>query len=410
VTKQFFQVKPIQDSLSLLFDHIRPLTSTETIATEAALNRILANATYSPIDLPNFDRSAMDGFAVKAADTFGASDALPSYLTVLGHINMGEVPTITVGQTETAVIHTGAMLPKGADAVVMIERTQQVADKEIEVLAPVAVGENIIKLGEDVLKDSEVLPNGHRLRPQDIGGLLAVGITEIVVYKRPKIAILSSGDELVDATETPELGQIRDINSYMLAALCETTGAKVIRLGIARDTIDSFLSLAQKGFEECDMLIISAGSSVSVRDLTQTVIQELGEPGVLQHGLAVKPGKPTIIAACNTKPVFGLPGNPVSAMLVARQVLIPTIQHLLGEKVQPISTISAKLTQNVASTSGREDSVPIRLISTENGYEAEPIWGKSNLIYTLLKADGLLHVPLNTSGYKAGIVVEVALF
>lgn len=410
MTEQFFQVKPIQDSLALLFQHIQALRATEIIPTSIALARILANAPRSPIDLPSFDRSAMDGYAVKANDTFGASDALPSYLTMVGHINMGEVPHITVGQGEAALIHTGAMLPNGADAVVMVERTQQITEGEIEILASVAVGENIIKLGEDVHKDSEVLAKGHRLRSQDIGGLLAAGLTEIEVFKRPKIAILSSGDELVDATEIPKLGEIRDINSYMLAALCETYGAEVVRLGIARDTIDSLLSLAQKGFEECDMLIISAGSSVSVRDLTQTVIEQLGQPGVLQHGLAVKPGKPTIIAACNGKAVIGLPGNPVSAMLVARRVVIPIMHHLLGEKILPIGTISATLTQNIASTSGREDSVPIRLISTEDGYEAEPIWGKSNLIYTLLKADGLVHVPLNTSGYKAGTVVEAELF
>jgi molybdopterin molybdotransferase len=410
VTEQFFQVKPVQESIRLLFQHIQPLTVTEITATSTALNHVLADGTFSPIDLPSFNRSAMDGYAVKASDTFGASDALPSYLNLIGHISMGEVPNIAVGRGEAAVIHTGAMLPDGADAVVMIEQTQQITGDEIEILAPVAIGENVVKLGEDIQKDNEVLPRGHRIRPQDIGGLLAVGITELSVYKRPKIAILSSGNELVDATETPELGQIRDINSYMLAALCESVGAKVTRLGIARDTLDNLFSLAQKGFQEYDMLIISAGSSVSVRDLTQTVINQLGEPGVLQHGLAVKPGKPTIIAACDGKPIIGLPGNPVSAMLVARQVVIPTIHHLLGEKIKPTSSVSATLTQNIASTSGREDSVPVHLIATDDGYEAEPIWGKSNLIYTLLKADGLIHVPLNMSGYKTGIVVDVELF
>lgn len=408
--EQFFQVKPVQDALALLFQNIQALSFTESIATSIALNSVLAESLRSPINLPAFNRSAMDGYAVKAADTFGASDALPAYLTVVGNINMGEIPDITVGQGEAAIIHTGAMLPEGADAVVMVERTQQITDNEIEVLAPVAMGENVINLGEDVQKDSEVLTRGHRIRPQDIGGLLAVGITELKVYKRPKIAILSSGDELVEPSETPRLAQIRDINSYMLAALCESLGAEITRLGIARDTMESIFSLAQKGFLEHDMLIISAGSSVSVRDLTQAVINQLGQPGVLQHGLAVKPGKPTIIAACDKKPVIGLPGNPVSAMLVARQIVIPTIHYLLGEKIKPTTTISAMLTQNIASTSGREDSVPVRLITTENGYNAEPIFGKSNLIYTLLKADGLIHIPLNTNGYKAGTMVDVILF
>ena len=214
----------------------------------------------------------------------------------------------------------------------------------------------------------------------------------------------------MEAHEEPQLGQIRDINSHMLVALCSEMGAEVIRLGIARDTLDSMLSLARIGLAQSDMLLLSAGSSVSSRDLTYEVVNQLGKPGVLQHGLAVKPGKPTIIAACDGKPVIGLPGNPVSALLVARQVVIPVIRFLLGETPKPIATVTATLTQNIASTSGREDSIPVRLLETDSGYNAEPVGGKSNLIYTLLKADGLVFVPLNVSGYLAGTTVEVRLF
>lgn len=410
VTKQFFTLKPVQETLEILFNEIHHLSGMETIPVVESIGRILASAPRSPVDLPSFNRSAMDGYAVRAEDTFGASDALPAYLTVIGHVNMGEVPEISLQKGQVAVIHTGAMIPDGADAVVMIERTQKVDDSEIEILAPVAIGENIIKLGEDIRKNSETLAAGHVIRPQDIGGLLAVGITEIEVTKRPKIGILSSGDELLDAHETPEIGQIRDINSHIIAALCQQAGAEVVKLGIARDTMDSLLSLAQEGFDNCDMLILSAGSSVSVRDLTGEVINRLGSPGIIQHGLAVKPGKPTIIAACEGKAVIGLPGNPVSAMLVARQVVLPIIQYLSGQESTPQATISATLTQNIASTSGREDSVPVRLYQTEDGYHAEPIWGKSNLIYTLLRANGLVHVPLNTSGYTSGTKVEVIPF
>jgi len=410
VAKQFFTLKPVQETLESLFNEIHSLSVRETIPTVDAIGRVLASAPHSPVDLPSFNRSAMDGYAVRASDTFGASDALPAYLTVSGQVSMGEVPIFSLQKGEVAVIHTGAMIPDGADAVVMIERTQNVDDSEIEVLAPVAVGENIIKCGEDIRKDSETLPAGHVIRPQDIGGLLAVGITEIEVMKRPKIAILSNGDELVDAHETPEMSQIRDINSHIIAALCQQAGAEVVKSGIARDTMDSLMSLAREGFDNCDMLILSAGSSVSVRDLTGEVINRLGSPGIIQHGLAVKPGKPTIVAACDGKPVIGLPGNPVSAMLVARQVVLPTIQYLLGQEIAPQATISATLTQNIASTTGREDSVPVRIHQTGEGYEAEPIWGKSNLIYTLLRANGLVHVPLNTSGYSAGTKVEVIRF
>ena len=352
----------------------------------------------------------MDGYAVKAADTFGASDSLPAYLRMRGHVLMGEAPDFTLQSGEAADIHTGAMLPDGADAVVMIERTQKISDDEIEVLAPVAVGENVIQRGEDVRKDSVTLPAGHRLRPQDIGGLLAVGIGEVDVVKQPRVAILSCGDELVEVHETPAPGQIRDINSHMLMALCSEIGAECIRLGIARDTLDSMLSMARDGLAQADMLILSAGSSVSTRDLTFDVVNQLGKPGVLQHGLAVKPGKPTILAACDNKPVIGLPGNPVSALLVARQIVIPTLRFLMREQSKPQATVSATLTQNIASTSGREDFVPVKLIEGDDGYLAEPIWGKSNLIYTLLKADGIVHVPLNTSGYTANTQVKVRLF
>lgn len=409
-SKQFFAVQPIDTTLANLFQYIKPSKNSEMLQTIAIINRVLTTPLQSPMDLPSFKRSTMDGYAVKAADTFGATDTLPSYLQVIGQVHMGEVPSLTIQSGETVEIHTGAMIPDGADAVVMIERTQFVGTDALEVLAAVAPGENIVQLGEDIEKGSEALPAGHRIRPQDIGGLLAVGIQEVEVIQRPRIAIISCGDELVEASQTPQLGQIRDINAHMLLALCQEIGAEAVHLGIARDTHASMASLAQTGLAEYDMLILSAGSSVSTRDLTYDVVSELGKPGILQHGLAVKPGKPTIVAACDGKPVIGLPGNPVSAMLVARQVVIPIIRYLLGESQKPLATVTATLIQNIASTSGREDSIPVRLHKTDTGYDAEPIWGKSNLIYTLLKADGLIHVPLNTSGYSSGTTVEVTLF
>lgn len=408
-SKIFFNVKSVEDALDALFVHLdRPL-GTESIATVDALGRILANEPLSPTDLPTFDRSAMDGYAVRASDTFGASSSLPAYLDVIGHIKMGEIPDLVVGDGQAALIHTGAMIPEGADAVVMVENTQQVSDDEIEVLSPVANGENIIKLGEDVRKGSPALSKGHKIRPQDIGGLLAVGITRVDVMKPPRVAILSGGDELVEVESEPEIGQVRDINSYMLQALCQEVGAEAHRLGIASDTFDDLFGMANAGLSNADMLIMSAGSSVSVRDLTGDVINQLGEPGVIQHGLAVKPGKPTVLAACNGKPVIGLPGNPVSAMLVARQVILPVLKWLLGQKNSVRATVKATLTENVASTTGREDSIPVRLIEDKDTYQAEPIRGKSNLIYTLLRADGLITIPLNTNGYKAGTEVDIVL-
>ncbi len=408
--KEFFKVAPVSDVLNILYEHCAPLSDFNTLATHTALGFRLAVDLTSPIDLPSFRRSTMDGFAVKAANTFGASDTLPVYLTQVGTIHMGVEPTLTLEDNQAVEIHTGAMVPTGADAVVMVERTQRINETEIEILNPVSPGENVLQIGEDVTAGDLILPAGHRLRPQDIGGLLAVGITEVQVVRRPKVAILSCGDELIPAEEIPNISQIRDINGPMLATLLTELGAEIIPLGIAIDTFDDLYTKAQTGLEQADMLVMSAGSSVSVRDLTSEVIEKLGEPGILQHGLAVKPGKPTIAAVCNGKPVIGLPGNPVSAMSVARQLVLPVIRYLMHEAMPVVGTVQAELTSNIASTTGREDTVAVRLQQTSEGWLAEPVFGKSNLIYTLIHADGYVHIPLNSNGLKAGTLINILLF
>lgn len=409
-TPEFFNVQPVQAALDNLFAHWNPIPTSEILDPRHALDRVLAQPAYSPINLPTFTRSTMDGYAVRAADTFGASQSLPAYLTCIGTIPMGVQSDLHIEQGQTAEIHTGGMLPSGADAVVMIERTQPVSDAEIEVLAPVAPGENLIQIGEDITEGDLILPAGHRIRPPDIGGLLSVGITSIEVVTKPKIGILSCGDELVLPEENPAPAQIRDINAHTLVALVQQSGGDPLLLGIARDTLEDYQRLAHSRFADVDILLMTAGSSVSTRDYTRDVINSLGTPGVLQHGLAVKPGKPTILAVCDEKPVIGLPGNPVSALLVARQILVPLIKYALGEKPQVPSTIKATLTSNIPSTTGRDDTVPVRLINRDGQLFAEPIFGKSNLIYTLVNADGLLQIPLNSNGLKVGTLIEIVRF
>ncbi len=407
---EFFNVQPVQDALNLVYEHWQPTIQTELLDCRLALGRVTAIEPHSPIDLPEFRRSTMDGYAVVARDTFGGSQSLPAYLTLVGAVVMGTSPDIKIGTGQTVEIHTGGMLPSGADAVVMVEHTQRVNENEIEIMSPVAPGENVIQVGEDVARESSILPAGHRIRPQDVGGLLAVGITQVAVSKRPVVGILSCGDELVMPDEDPAPGQIRDINAYTLAALIEQSGGEAHVMGIARDTFDDYQTLARTGFAEVDMLVLTAGSSVSTRDLTRQVIDSLGKPGVLQHGLAVKPGKPTILAVCDNKPVIGLPGNPVSAFLVAQQIVVPLIKHALGEIIIPAGTIIATLAANISSATGREDRVPVTLRQTEDGWLAEPVFGKSNLIYTLVNADGYIQIPLNSNGLKAGTSVQVYLF
>ncbi len=406
----FFNVQPVASALDTLFQHWTPELRTEKLDTRQALGRVLAAAPLSPMHLPSFRRSTMDGYAVRAADTYGASQSLPAYLTCVGAVTMGTETTGDIQSGQAVLIHTGGMLPISADAVVMIERTQAIGENEIEVLSPAAPGENVVQIGEDVTLNEAILPVGHRLRAQDIGGLLAVGILSVEVVKPPRVGILSSGDELIVPDEQPSPGQIRDINTYTLAGLLQEAGGKIVSLGIARDEMEHFLTLAQNSFQSCDLLVITAGSSMSTRDLTCEVITKLGKPGILQHGLAVKPGKPTIIAVCNDKPVIGLPGNPVSAFLVALQIVVPLIKRLLHEASRPAATVRATLASNIPSTAGREDMIPVHLISQNGGFVAEPVFGKSNLIYTLVKADGLLHIPLNQTGLKAGATVEVTLF
>jgi molybdopterin molybdotransferase len=266
-------------------------------------------------------------------------------------------------------------------------------------------------VGEDVAQESELLAAGHYLRPQDLGGLLALGITNVQVARQPRVAILATGDEVVDPGETVLPGQIRDINSYTVAGLTQNAGGIPVVGGIIPDKFPALLEAAQRLVAEHDMLVMSAGSSVSVRDMTVEVIAQLGKPGVLLHGVATRPGKPTIVGAVNGKPILGLPGNPVSAMVQYDMFGVPAIARLQGMVSPPWrGLVWARLTQNIASESGREDYVPARLSETKGGYEAAPVFGKSNLIYTLVNADGLIKIPLNKGGLLAGEWVTVRLF
>jgi molybdopterin molybdotransferase len=351
----------------------------------------------------------MDGYAVNAADTFGASPGLPAFLTVVGEAAMGQAVTRHVGVGEAMLVHTGSMIPPGANAVVMVEQTQQVDGESIEVMKAVAEGESVLQVGEDVRKGDALFAAGHRLRPQDIGGLVALGITQVNVVVRPRIAIISSGDEVVAPEATPGIGQVRDINSYALAAQVQRAGGEPMRMGIVPDQRAALEEAAAEAYAQADMVIFSAGSSVSDRDVTADIIDDLGAPGVLVHGVSVKPGKPAIVAVCDGKPVFGLPGNPVSAMVIFDLFVGPAIRLMMGAAEPMRTRLQAKLARNLASVTGRVDFVAVRLEERTDGLWAVPVLGKSNLIYTLVHADGTVIVPLDSNGIAAGTVVEVIL-
>jgi molybdopterin molybdotransferase len=417
---EFLTLLPPDEARALLLSHLAELAAgSEEVAFSSALGRVLAEDIRSPHSLPDFCRSTVDGYAVRAGDTHGASDSLPAYLTLVGEVPMGDSPAFEIDAGQCALIHTGGMLPKGADAVVMLEYTQNAQKNEIEIFRSVADGENLIQIGEDVAQGQVVQNKGTLLRPAEIGGLMALGITRVHVVKKIKVGLISTGDEIIDPHKTPRPGQVRDINSYALGALVEKNGGTPVQYGIIPDAFDALKNTAARALSECDMLIITAGSSASTRDMTADAIRTLGEPGVLVHGINTRPGKPTILGVCAGKAVIGLPGNPVSALVNGYLFVVPVIENLLGVLPRPKATVPARLTINLASQAGREDWWPVRLRYSPSGsshegagrvnYEADPIFGKSNLIFTLAAADGLLRIPPDATGYSAGEEVEVML-
>jgi molybdopterin molybdotransferase len=408
---EFFNVCAPDVALQILYDRLQKRVATEMVPTPQALGRVTASAVLAAEHLPAFPRSTMDGYAVRARDTFGASESLPAFLEVVGEVRMGQAPDLTLTTGQATVAYTGGMLAHNADAVIMVENTQQIDATSIEVFRPVAPGENVIQVGEDVRRGEVIVPAGCLIRPQDIGGLLALGITTVQVRCRPRVAIVSTGDEIVSPETTPAPGQIRDINTYTIAALVAQAGGVPVPMGVVRDDYEAQRQVAVEGLAQADMLIFSAGSSVSSRDMTVQVLHSLGPPGVLVHGLAHRPGKPTIMALIEDKPAFGLPGNPVSAMVVFRLLVRPTLYALTGcPQVPQSQTVQARLTKNIPSVTGREDHVQVRLVHANGALCAEPVFGKSNLIYTLIRADGVVVVPLDQGGLYAGTEVSVQLY
>jgi molybdopterin molybdotransferase len=421
---EFLTLLPPDEARALLLSHLAgPLADSAALDSFLALGRVLASDVAAPHPLPEFPRSTVDGYAVRAADTFGAGESLPAYLTLVGEVPMGAPAALTLDSAQCALIHTGGMLPAGSDAVVMLEYTQQTETSEvsedfrslrteIETLRAVAVGENVISIGEDVRAGQVVLPRGTLLREAEIGGLMALGIVSVRVARKPRVGLISSGDEVVEPNRpVVDPGQVRDINSYTLAALVTRVGGEAIRYGIIKDDFSALQAMARKALSECDAVAITAGSSASTRDMTADVIRTLGEPGVLVHGINTRPGKPTILGAAEGKAVIGLPGNPVSALVNGFLFVVPVIEKLLGALPRPRATVMARLTVNLPSQAGREDWWPVKLIVNHQlpitNYEADPIFGKSNLIFTLAAADGLLRIPPDATGLSAGEIVEV---
>jgi molybdopterin molybdotransferase len=406
-TTGFFHVAGTREVLEA-FAWVSPRPA-ERVAILDALGRALARDVVAAIDVPHFTRAAMDGYAVAAADTFGSSESQPAYLTLRGAVAMGAAPDGRVAPGEAMRIATGGMLPYGADAVVMWEHTRESGDL-LEVTRPVAPGEHLVTVGEDVREGERVLDAGRVLRPADIGLLAGLGVTRIEVARRPRVAIVSTGDELVAPEETPGPGQVRNVNQYSLGAWVRQTGCEPVLLGRVRDDAGEILERLREGTAGSDLVLVSGGSSAGARDLTRAVVERLGEPGLLFHGIAVRPGKPTVVGAHRGVPVFGLPGHPISAMVIFLVLVRPVLERMLGVAPGEAGlTVRARIVDNLPSQAGREDYYQVTLRPGADGMEAVPVFRKSGLVTAMVRGRGMVRVPPEREGLEAGELVEVEI-
>ena len=404
--REFFAVRTLGEALT----GFRPgrRTGAERVPLEAAVGRVPAEPVRAPQPLPGFARATVDGFAVRAADTYGASEGLPAYLDLAGEARMGRPPEAEVGPGTAVAIATGASLPSGADAVLMVEHSQAALPELVEVLRPVAPGDGIVRADEDAAAGNELALPGRPLRGHDLGMLAAAGVTEVPVRVRPRVTVVSTGDELVPA-DTPELevGQVRDSTAPALAALVREAGGEPRHAGVVPDDREALAATLAAALPESDVLVVSAGSSVGARDETAAAIESLGEPGIWCHGLAFRPGKPTLLADCRGVPVIGLPGNPRSALVVFRLVGMPIVRLVGGcTDPPPEPSVRARLDRDLPSAAGRADVVQARV---RDG-AATPLFGSSSLLSILTAADGYLVVPESATGLAAGSEVEVILY
>ncbi len=409
--ESFFNLKTPEEVFGII-DEFLPVGE-ETVSLESVLGRVLFRDLTAPEDLPDFFKSTMDGYAVEARSTFGATESLPALLEVAGEIAMGEERKIALKPGQAVRIPTGGMLPEGADAVVMVEYCTLLDEMTLEVSRAVSPLENTIQPGDDFRKGSLILPMGRCLRPQDLGVLAGLGFSDVPVFRKPKVAILSTGDEMVPVSQTPGPGQVRDINRYTLGALCRNMGADPVYMGICSDRFDPLREMVERALSSADAVWISGGSSVGTRDFTLNVFETLPHFELLVHGISLSPGKPTIIGRSGAKPVIGLPGHPASALVVAEVFMtrmLKTLSGVSGAGREVHRVERAILKRNVPSSGGREDYVRVKLIKTGETLIATPIFGKSGLISTLVEADGLVRIRMNAEGLYEGDEIEVMLF
>lgn len=405
---ELLKVDSLEKALEKLIDKsvgIKP--ETEKIKIEKALGRILAEDIRSGENIPGFRRSTMDGYAVVAADTNGAGESMPVFLEIAGNVEMGEDTMLILEEGQCAYVPTGAMIPEGATAVVMEEYCEKFSETQTAVYQSAAEGTHIVRPDEDIVLGETILRRGRKIRPQDMGLLASVGHTEIEVYKPWNCYLISTGDELIAPEEPSQKGKVRDVNTYGLIGMAVSFGFEVKGFERIADEEGLLEEAVERGKRVADVVIVSGGSSKGRKDATAKVLDKLSSSGVFTHGIAVKPGKPTILAVdeLNGSILVGLPGHPVAALIVFRQIVAALWRYKTGAE-EELSVI-AEIDTNLASSPGRKTFQLVKLTKTENGDIATPILGKSGLIYTMTKADGYIIIDRNLEGLKAGEKVKV---
>jgi len=409
--KPFLKVHSAQEARDQLrqFGHL----ATEDVSLDDALFRVIAGPVKASEDMPGFDRATMDGFAVRSRDTFGATESAPALFHLAGEVSMGRIHDFTLKRGEAVRIWTGGALPSHADAVVMVEHAEELDSHTIEVLKAVAPFDNMVRRGEDFKAGETLLKYGHRLRPSDLGLLAAMGLASVRVYRRARAAIISSGDEIVPIDIDPPAGCVRDINRHTLRACVLEAHGEPLWMGIAPDRLQDLSLLIDRGLKSADLVMISGGSSMGSRDLVIEAIQAHEDSAILLHGVSVSPGKPFILAKVGARPVVGLPGHPVSAMVSFEQFVAPLIRRLEGEDVvRPFlrPSLGAFLSRNVPSKEGRLDFVRVRLSIKEGKVTAVPVPGKSGMISSMVRGHGYIRIEPDCEGLYKGDQVDVHLF
>ena len=408
----FKETEKTEVALRKFFDSVTiTRLSSELVPVDKALDRILADDLVSEINIPSYNRSAMDGYAVTAKDTFGSAQTSPALLNLVGHVDMGKYPEFQLGEGEAAEITTGAILPPGADAVVMLEYVRKINEKHIEVLVSVTPGENVSKVGEDVRPGDLVFRQGTRLKPPDVAMLVALSTGRVRVVRRPKVAIICSGNELIELGTPPSPGKIVNTNRFLLSAMIEQLGASPNYLGIAKDSVEDIIQLISKGLVEADIVLVTGGTSVGEKDLVPDGVNSVGKPGVIVHGISIRPGMPTGLASANGKPIILLSGQPIAAMIGVDVFVRPVILRLLGTQDEPVATVRGRMSRRVASAAGMRTYLRVIVNEIDGAYVADPVTTTgSGILSSMTQANGIVVIPEDKEGIEMNEEVTVTLF